>query len=127
MQLRKVSLKTLKYELIYHRKFPNREIAKLEIFSYIEGFYHQKRIHTGLGNKTPNEMETFYKSNELLVAWKMSPLLSCNSTHRITEIAEAVGYKHATHFTNAFKKFFGYLPQSLKAAKVSLALISLAV
>ena len=60
--------KTLKCELIYHRKFPNREIAKLEIFSYIEGFYHQKRIHTGQGNKTPNEMETFYKSNELLVA-----------------------------------------------------------
>ena len=38
--------------------------------------------------------------------------------YRITEISEVVGYKHATHFTNAFKKFFGYLPQSLKAAKI---------
>ncbi len=38
--------------------------------------------------------------------------------YRITEIAEAVGYKHATHFTTAFKKFFGYLPQSLKATKI---------
>ena len=34
--------------------------------------------------------------------------------YRITEIAEMVGYKHATHFTNAFKKFFGCLPQSFK-------------
>jgi len=34
--------------------------------------------------------------------------------YRITEIAERVGYKHATHFTNAFKKFFGCLPQSFK-------------
>ncbi|WP_343533352.1 AraC family transcriptional regulator [Pedobacter sp.] len=34
--------------------------------------------------------------------------------YRITEIAEKVGYKHATHFTNAFKKFFGCLPQSFK-------------
>ncbi|WP_409140941.1 helix-turn-helix domain-containing protein [Pedobacter ureilyticus] len=38
--------------------------------------------------------------------------------YRITEISEVVGYKHATHFTNAFKKFFGYLPQSLKATKI---------
>ncbi|WAC42279.1 helix-turn-helix domain-containing protein [Pedobacter sp. SL55] len=40
--------------------------------------------------------------------------------YRITEISEVVGYKHATHFTNAFKKFFGYLPQSLKASKIIL-------
>lgn len=40
--------------------------------------------------------------------------------YRITEIAEVVGYKHATHFTNAFKKFFGYLPQTLKATKIFL-------
>jgi AraC-like DNA-binding protein len=38
--------------------------------------------------------------------------------YRITEISEVVGYKHATHFTNAFKKFFGYLPQSLKTTKI---------
>ncbi|MET3113468.1 putative transposase [Pedobacter sp. CG_S7] len=60
--------KTLKCELVYHRKFVNREVARLEIFRYIEGFYHQKRIHSALGNRTPNEMETFYKSNSLLVA-----------------------------------------------------------
>lgn len=38
--------------------------------------------------------------------------------YRITEIAEIVGYKHATHFTSAFKKFFGYLPQTLKTSKI---------
>lgn len=32
--------KTLKTEYIYFRKFSNKEIAKLEIFTYIEGFYH---------------------------------------------------------------------------------------
>lgn len=40
--------------------------------------------------------------------------------YRITEIAEIVGYKHATHFTSAFKKFFGYLPQTLKTSKIFL-------
>ena len=38
--------------------------------------------------------------------------------YRVTEIAELVGYKHATHFTTAFKKFFGYLPQTLKVVKL---------
>jgi len=35
----------------------------------------------------------------------------------ISDIAESMGYKHATHFTSAFKKFFGYLPQTLKSKK----------
>lgn len=32
----------------------------------------------------------------------------------VAEIAELVGYKHATHFTKAFKNFFGHLPKLLK-------------
>ncbi|WP_354328894.1 integrase core domain-containing protein [Pedobacter sp. CG_S7] len=60
--------KTLKCELIYFRKFANREDAKIEIFRYIEGFYNAKRIHTALGDRTPNEMEIFYKTTNLLVA-----------------------------------------------------------
>jgi len=40
--------------------------------------------------------------------------LLLNEKHRIAEVAEKVGYSHATHFTNAFKKFFGYLPRVLK-------------
>ena len=38
----------------------------------------------------------------------------------ISEIAGRVGYKHATHFTNAFKKYFGYLPNKIKAGKLAL-------
>ncbi|MDQ8003640.1 MAG: AraC family transcriptional regulator [Pedobacter sp.] len=60
---------------------------------------------TVFGYITSCKME---KAKELLLSEK----------YRITEISEMVGYKHATHFTTAFKKFFGYLPQSLKAKMV---------
>jgi putative transposase len=60
--------KTLKTECIYHHKFVNREIAKLEVFRYIEGFYHAKRIHSAIGYRTPNEMEMFYRSKQKLAA-----------------------------------------------------------
>jgi AraC-like DNA-binding protein len=40
--------------------------------------------------------------------------LLVSGNYKVAEIAEKVGYKHATHFTSAFKKFFGYLPQTLK-------------
>lgn len=56
---------------------------------------------TVFGYITSCKME---KAKELLLSEK----------YRVTEISEMVGYKHATHFTTAFKKFFGYLPQSLK-------------
>lgn len=38
----------------------------------------------------------------------------------IAEIAIKMGYKHATHFTSAFKKYFGYLPNKLRAGKLLL-------
>ncbi|RZK39418.1 MAG: AraC family transcriptional regulator [Pedobacter sp.] len=44
------------------------------------------------------------KAKEMLLSGK----------YRITDIAELTGYRHATHFTTAFKKFFGYLPKTLK-------------
>ncbi|WP_216629138.1 helix-turn-helix domain-containing protein [Sphingobacterium lumbrici] len=34
--------------------------------------------------------------------------------HRISDVARLTGYKHATHFTTAFKKYFGFIPNSLK-------------
>lgn len=49
--------KTLKCELVYHRKFSNKGMAKLELFRYIEGFYNKERRHSSLGYLTPNEME----------------------------------------------------------------------
>ena len=33
---------------------------------------------------------------------------------RISEVSGKMGYKHATHFTSAFKKYFGYLPNKIK-------------
>jgi AraC-like DNA-binding protein len=32
----------------------------------------------------------------------------------VAAIAMEVGYKNATHFTAAFKKYFGYLPSDVK-------------
>jgi len=60
--------KTLKTELVYHHKFENREIARLEIFRYIEGFYNDKRIHSAIGHRTPNQMEAYLKSTEKVAA-----------------------------------------------------------
>jgi len=33
---------------------------------------------------------------------------------KISEVSAKMGYKHATHFTSAFKKYFGYLPNKIK-------------
>lgn len=33
---------------------------------------------------------------------------------KISEIARLTGYKHASHFTTAFKKYFGYLPNKIR-------------
>lgn len=60
--------KTLKTELVYHHKFENRENARLEIFRYIEGFYNDKRIHSAIGHKTPNQMEEMLMKKEKLAA-----------------------------------------------------------
>lgn len=40
--------------------------------------------------------------------------LIMSGKYRITEVARMVGYKHATHFTTAFKKYYGVIPNSLK-------------
>jgi AraC-like DNA-binding protein len=37
-----------------------------------------------------------------------------DSQLNISEVAEKLGYMHATHFSAAFKKHFGYLPHTLK-------------
>ncbi|RZL68917.1 MAG: AraC family transcriptional regulator [Pedobacter sp.] len=42
----------------------------------------------------------------------------------IAEISERVGYKHATHFTSAFKKYFGLLPNKLRSGKLSLLIFA---
>lgn len=51
-----------KTELIEDGEFENIEDAKTEIFSYIEGFYNIKRLHSSLGYQTPIEFEMNLKS-----------------------------------------------------------------
>ncbi len=52
---------TLKTELIYFKKYQTIEEAGLDIFTYIYTFYNQKRRHSTLKYKTPNEYELNYK------------------------------------------------------------------
>jgi putative transposase len=49
--------KTLKTELVYHRKFATRAEATGAIFEYIEVFYNRKRRHSSLGYVSPEEYE----------------------------------------------------------------------
>jgi len=41
----------------------------------------------------------------------------------VAEIAQKMGYKHATHFTSAFKKYFGYLPNKIRSGKLCLLMV----
>lgn len=46
-----------KAELVEGGIFSSVEEARLEIFSYIEGYYNRIRLHSGLGYKSPLEFE----------------------------------------------------------------------
>lgn len=54
--------KTLKVELVYRRKFKNREEAKAAIFEFIEVWYNRQRTHSSLDYMTPIEYETKHQS-----------------------------------------------------------------
>lgn len=43
-----------------------------------------------------------------------------NEDMKIAEVAKLSGYKHASHFTTAFKKYFGYLPHQIKVMLLSI-------
>lgn len=40
--------------------------------------------------------------------------LMLTGNHRVADVAQMTGYKHPTHFTTAFKKHFGFIPNSLR-------------
>ena len=46
----------MKVELVNRVQFPTREIAQRKIANYIELFYNRRRIHSGLGYNTPQEI-----------------------------------------------------------------------
>ncbi|SJN16857.1 Mobile element protein [Sphingobacterium sp. JB170] len=60
--------KSLKAEMVYHRRFIDQKSAKLEVFGYIEGFYNTRRIHSALGYKTPKQVEEMLLKKEKLAA-----------------------------------------------------------
>ena len=48
---------TLKTELVHHKHYATKEDAKRDLFTYIEGYYNSRRIHSAIGYVTPVEME----------------------------------------------------------------------
>ena len=48
---------TLKRELVHHYRYQTRREARRNIFSYIEGFYNLKRLHSSIGYLSPVEFE----------------------------------------------------------------------
>ena len=49
--------KYLKMEETDRKHYRTREELRLDLFSYINGYYNSKRIHSSIGYKTPNEIE----------------------------------------------------------------------
>ncbi|WP_051959701.1 IS3 family transposase [Sphingobacterium sp. ML3W] len=47
--------KTLKIECVYHYIFTDKEQAALIVFEYIETWYNRKRLHSALGDMSPEE------------------------------------------------------------------------
>jgi putative transposase len=48
---------SLKTELVYHETYQSRDQAQKSIFKYIEMFYNRKRIHSALGEISPEQFE----------------------------------------------------------------------
>lgn len=51
---------SLKVELIHRTAFPNRTRARTAIARYIEFYYNRKRLHSGIGYRTPVEVRNAY-------------------------------------------------------------------
>jgi len=58
----------LKNELINRTVYPTREKARRAIAEYIEVFYNRRRLHSGLGYKTPLEAANEYQQKQSLAA-----------------------------------------------------------
>ena len=54
---------SLKYELVYHRRFTTRAQARTAIFDYIETFYNRTRLHSSLAYRSPRQFEQLFPSN----------------------------------------------------------------
>lgn len=48
---------TLKCERVYRREYAKRDLARADVFQYIERFYHPRRRHSTLGLVSPDLFE----------------------------------------------------------------------
>jgi putative transposase len=48
---------TLKTELVNQGDYPNRDIARRDLFAYIESYYNRQRIHSAIGYITPEQAD----------------------------------------------------------------------
>ncbi|MCP5473473.1 MAG: IS3 family transposase [Rhodanobacteraceae bacterium] len=46
---------TLKVECLHRHRFATRDEAKAVIARYIESFYNNRRLHSGIGYQTPQQ------------------------------------------------------------------------
>jgi transposase InsO family protein len=55
---------TMKTEEVQGRIYPSRQVARADIFAYIEAFYNTRRIHTSLAGLSPCQFETHQDSHQ---------------------------------------------------------------
>jgi len=55
----------LKNELVHRTVYPTRAHAMRDIARFIDGRYNSRRLHSGLGYQTPNEVHNAYNDHRL--------------------------------------------------------------
>ena len=55
----------LKTERVHRTQYPTREHARRDIARYIELHYNSRRLHSGLGYKTPREVRDEYLTRQV--------------------------------------------------------------
>ncbi len=66
---------SLKKELLYRQSWPTKAGARTAIFEWIEGFYNRVRLHSTLGQLSPEQFEngTLLKPGASLAASRLAP------------------------------------------------------
>lgn len=87
----------------FAKNFTIAELAKLVGTNeqYLKKYFKQQYGKTIMAYITEMKME---QAKKLILLGK----------YRVSDVARMTGYKHSTHFTTAFKKYFGIIPNSLK-------------